>query len=50
MKEISRGRVVVYVPDEMIEWPGHRRELMKKIEDLNAFIYSLDTGSTEPWR
>ena len=49
MKEVRRGLVRVKVPDEMLEWPGHSRELMEKIMELNAYIYSIDTGATEPW-
>ena len=50
MNEIRRGLVRVRVPDAMVDYPAHYRELMKKIEELNAYIYSIDTGQTEPWR
>ncbi len=50
MKEVRRGLVRVKVPDAIIDYPAHYRELLKKIEELNAFIYSIDTGATEPWR
>ncbi len=47
---ISRAAVEVLVPEEMLEWPAHHKELMEKIEELNAYIYSIETGRTEPWR
>lgn len=49
MNEIRRGRVRVKVPDEMLDYPGHRRELMEKIEELNALIFSVETGAPLPW-
>ncbi len=50
MKMLRKGAVTVSVPDEIFEWPAHRQELMDKIEELNAYIHSIGTGETEPWR
>ena len=49
-ERIGSGAVVVWVSEQMLDWPAHRKELMKKIEELNTYIYSIDTGGTEPWR
>ena len=49
MREVRYGRVSAFIGDAM-EYPGHLEELMEKMRDLNALIYSVETGSTEPWR
>ena len=43
------GRVRVLVSDDM-DYLGHHRELMQKIKELNAYIFSVETGKPEPWR
>ncbi len=48
MHEVRYGRVSAFIGDEM-EYPGHRKELMEKMRELNALIYAVETGSTEPW-
>ena len=48
MQEVRYGRVSAFVDDAM-DYPAHHRELMEKMRELNALIYAVETGSTEPW-
>ena len=48
MNRIRRGNVTVYIPDEM-KYPGHLSDLMRMMDELDGFIYSVATGQTEPW-
>ena len=48
MNEVRVGRVRVLIGDAM-EYPAHHRELMRKMRELNALIYSVEEGRTEPW-
>ena len=49
MHEVIYGRVSAFVDDAM-DYPAHRKELMEKMRELNALIYAVETGSTEPWQ
>jgi hypothetical protein len=49
MRRLIRRHVIVMVPDDMVEFPAHFRELMQKVEDLSGFINSIATGQTELW-
>ena len=48
MREVRVGRVGVFIGDEM-EYPGHLEELTQKMAELNALIYSVETGEAIPY-
>uniref|UniRef100_A0A6M3M1J6 Uncharacterized protein n=1 Tax=viral metagenome TaxID=1070528 RepID=A0A6M3M1J6_9ZZZZ len=50
MKEFSKEYASARVPDDVIEWPGSMKEILKKLNELNDVIESLATGKTQPWR
>ena len=47
MQEVRYGRVSAFVDDAM-DYPAHHRELMQKMRELNALIYSVETGEAIP--
>lgn len=44
---IRGRRVTVYISDDIYVWPGHRREIIDKMSELEELIYSIETGQTE---
>lgn len=48
-KTYTEGVVQVRVPDHVFDWPAHVKEIERKVHELNALIFSLETGNTEPW-
>ena len=48
MREVIVGRVSAFIGDEM-EYPGHLQELRIKMRELNALIYSVETGKPIPY-
>jgi len=50
MREFSREYARVRVPDDVVEWPGSMKEILRKLDELNDVIKSLATGKTQPWR
>lgn len=44
---IRRRNVCVWVSDDVLEWPGHRGEIFRKMDELQGLIRSLETGQTE---
>lgn len=38
---------MVRVEGNILDWPGHRREILDKVDELEALINSLETGRTE---
>lgn len=50
MHEVRIGRVRVLLGDgDGMEYPAHHRELRRKMKELNALIFAVETGRTEPW-
>lgn len=50
MRRIHTRHVTVRVPDELMEWPGHREEIDGKVDELEELISSITTGQIERWR
>jgi len=43
-----RGRgVTVYLSNDVYDWPGHRKEILDKMRELEAIIESIETGRTQ---
>ena len=38
---------MVYVGKDILDWPGHRREILDKVDELEALIRSIETGRIE---
>lgn len=49
MKHVSLMYVSAKVPDDMMAFPAHKRELMQKMEELESYILSIASGKTELW-
>lgn len=50
MQEVRIGRVIVFIGNgKGMEYPAHHRELRRKMKELNALIFAVETGRTEPW-
>jgi len=49
MKRISLMCVSVMVSEEMLEFPAHKRELLRKMKELESYILSVASGKTELW-
>lgn len=50
VRRVHTKHVVVGVPGEIMEWSGHREEVLSKIYELDELISSILTGRTEAWR
>ena len=44
---VVRANVTAYVSDDVYDWPGHRQEIIDKVNELDELIHSLETGQTE---
>ena len=47
MRVLRRQGVTVWISDDVYAWPGHRREIQEKVNELAELLYSLETGRTE---
>lgn len=47
---MSFRRVTVIVDEEILRWPGHRFEIVEKVEELEALLDSLEEGKIENWK
>lgn len=46
--KVIRGRgVTVYVSNDVYDWPGNRKEILDKMDELEAIIESFETGRTQ---
>ena len=49
MKTVRLMYVSARVPDDMMEFSAHKRELLQKMEELESYILSIASGKTELW-
>ena len=44
MRLLRRGGITAWVDDDIIDWPGHRNEILDKMDELAELIASIETG------
>ena len=47
MRVLRRRHVVVYVSDIVYAWPAHLKEVLDKMDELEALIRSIETGEIQ---
>jgi len=47
MRVLKRRHVVVYLSDAVFDWPGHRNEVLDKMDEIEELIRSIETGRTQ---
>ena len=47
MKRVETPHIIVYLPDEVTDWPAHFREVNLKINALEELIQSIIKGIPE---
>ena len=51
MKKIARiwrgNYVIVEIPDDVYDWPAHRKEITNRAGELDEIIYAILKGATE---
>ena len=44
---IRTRHIIVNVGKDILDWPGHRRDILDRVHELEELINSLETGRTE---
>jgi len=44
---IRTRHIIVNVGRDILDWPGHRREILDKVDALEELIRSIETGRME---
>lgn len=47
MRVMRNRYVTIRLSEDVYVWPGHRRDILSKMDELAEIIHSLETGRTE---